>query len=106
MSFHRRHGRFDGDGEEFATVCPLAAGVARLAGVHFECRFTAVVIVLAVAWRNLSPYARWPQSFFALPACIFFSFHRRRNRFDGDGEEFVAVCPLVAAVLRLAGVHF
>ena len=31
---------------------------------------------------------------------------RRRDRFDDGGEEFVSVCPLVAAVARLAGVHF
>ena len=43
--FHRRHGRFDGDGEEFVSVCPLAAGGSRLAGVHFECRFTAGMVV-------------------------------------------------------------
>ena len=34
------------------------------------------------------------------------SFLRRRYRFHGGGDEFVSFCPLAAAVLRLAGVHF
>ncbi|MBC8544520.1 hypothetical protein [Bianquea renquensis] len=67
----RRHGRFDGDGEEFATLCPLAAVVLRHAGVHFLFCFLAGAIVLTMAARNLPPYARWPLSFFAMPACIF-----------------------------------
>ena len=37
---------------------------------------------------------------------FFILFLRRLGRFDGGGEEFVSVCPLVAAVARLAGVHF
>ena len=71
MSFHRRHGRFEGGVEEFAAVCPLAAAVLRLAGVHFECRFTAGAIILKVEWRNLSPCARWPLPLLTSPACIF-----------------------------------
>ena len=35
IPFLRRHGRFDGAGEEFASFCPLAATVLRLTGVHF-----------------------------------------------------------------------
>ena len=31
----RRHDRFGGGGEEFVSVCPLAAVVLRFAGVHF-----------------------------------------------------------------------
>ena len=46
--FHRRSDSFEGGVEEFVSVYPLVAVVARLAGVHFECRFTAVVIVLTM----------------------------------------------------------
>ena len=87
--FLRRLGHLDGAGGEFAAFCPLAAAVLRLAGVHFLfcfsagcCRsllrrraflisFSAGAIVLTVAGRNLSPFARWPLPFFASPACIF-----------------------------------
>ena len=34
------------------------------------------------------------------------TFPRRYDRLDGVGEEFVSVCPLSAAVVRQAGVHF
>ena len=51
--FLLRLGRLDRDGRDFASMCPLAAAVLRLAGVHFECRFTAGMIVSTVAWRNL-----------------------------------------------------
>ena len=34
------------------------------------------------------------------------SFHRRRDRLDGGGEEFVSVCPLASALLHHTGVHF
>ena len=71
--FLRRHGRFDDGGEEFASFCPLAAVVARLAGVHFSFYFSAGMIVLTMAVRNLPPFARWPLAFFASPACIFYS---------------------------------
>ena len=104
MSFHRWRGRFDGGGEEFATVCPLAAGVARLTGVHFECRFTAGAIILKVEWRNLSPCARRPLPFYR--RALLMSFHRRHGRFESAGGEFSTLYPLAAAVLRLAGVHF
>ena len=106
MSFHRRHGRFEGGVEEFAAVCPLAAAVLRLAGVHFECRFTAGAIILKVAWGIC---LRVP----AVRCCctlrrraFLILFLRRRDRFEGGVEEFAAVCPLAPAVLRLAGVHF
>ena len=79
--FPRRYGRFDGDGEEFATVyplaavvlhhaggefasiCPLVAAVLRPAGVHFSSRFPTGMVVSAVPAWNLPPYARWPQPF-------------------------------------------
>ena len=69
--FPRRYGRFDGDGEEFATVYPLAAVVLRHAGVHFLFCFPAGMVVSTVPAGNLPPYARWLQPFFAPPACIF-----------------------------------
>ena len=69
----RRRDRFDGGGEEFASFCTLAAAFARLAGVHFLFCFSAGMVVSTVAWRNLSPCARWPLPFFASPACIFYS---------------------------------
>ena len=48
----RRHGRFDGDGEEFATLCPLAAVVLHHTGVHFSSRFPAGMAVSTVpAWN-------------------------------------------------------
>ena len=37
---------------------------------------------------------------------FFILFLRRRDRFDDGGEEFASFCPLAAAVLRFAGVHF
>ena len=37
---------------------------------------------------------------------FFISFSRRHGHFDAGGGEFASVCPLVAAALRLAGVHF
>ena len=106
MSFHRRHGRFEGGVEEFVAVCPLAAAVARLAGVHFN-----VVSPPAQSfwrWRGgicrRMPAGRCRSSLRRRAFLILFL--RRHGRFESDGEEFVAVCPLVAAVLRLAGVHF
>ena len=48
----RRHGRFDGDGEEFATLCPLAAVVLRHAGVHFLFCFLAGMAVSTVPAVN------------------------------------------------------
>ena len=104
--FLRRRDRFEGGVEEFAAVYPLAAAVLRLAGVHFSSCFSDGMVVSNLSVENLPPYARWPQSFFAMPACILILFHRRRDRFDGGVEEFAAVCPLAAAVLRFAGVHF
>ena len=62
ISFPRRHGRFAAAGGEFASVCPLAAAVLYLAGVHF---FTAGMIILTLAAGNLPPYARWSLPFFA-----------------------------------------
>ena len=37
---------------------------------------------------------------------IFIPFLRRLGRFDAAGIEFATFCPLVSAVLHLAGVHF
>ena len=80
----------------------------------------------------MSPCARWSLPFFISPACIFHSesppacsfsrlgrriCHRvpagrcrcsphRRARLAAWGVEYVSVCPLALAVLRLAGVHF
>ena len=50
-------------------ILPLHIFGRLLAGVHFECRFTAGMVVSKVEWRNLSLCARWTQSFFASPAC-------------------------------------
>ena len=69
--FLRRHGRLDGSGEKFGCVCPLATAVARQAGVHFSSCFSAGMVVLTVAARNLAACARWPQPLRAKPACIF-----------------------------------
>ena len=54
-------------------MCPLVAAVARLTGVHFSFCISAGMVVSTVTGRNLPPYARWPLSFFAMPACIFYS---------------------------------
>ena len=173
----RQLGRFGCAGGEFASVCPLAAAILHLAGVHFSFCISAGMVVSTVTGRNLPPYARWPLSFFIIPACIFhlvsppawpfrlcrhgisprvpagrsrslprrrayfILLPRRHGRLDGDGGEFASisagcsrsspcrrayfipfprrhgrfdcagmelapVCPLVAAVLCPAGVHF
>ena len=106
MLFHRWRDSFEGDVEEFVAVCPLAAAVARLAGVHFN-----VVSPPAQSfwrWRGgicrRMPAGRCRSS--PRRRAFLILFHRRHGRFDSDGEEFVAVCPLAAAVLRFAGVHF
>ena len=67
----RRPDRLAGGGVEFVFVCPLAAAVVRLAGVHFSFCISAVVVVLTVAAWKLPPSARWPMLLFASPACIF-----------------------------------
>ena len=67
----RQLGRFGCAGGEFASVCPLAAAILHLAGVHFSFCISAGMVVSTVMGRNLPPYARWPLSFFAMPACIF-----------------------------------
>ena len=56
---------------EYVSVCPLAGVVLSLAGVHLSYCFSAGKIVSKLAAWNMSPYARWPVSFLALPACIF-----------------------------------
>ena len=85
--FFRRQDRFDGGGGEYVSVCPLAAVVLHLAGVHFSMCLSAGKIVSTVTAWNMSHYARWPVSFLALPACIFHpvslparSFRRWRQR--------------------------
>ena len=69
--FLRRQDRFDCDGVELVSVCPLAAVVLRHAGVHLLFCFSAGKIVSKLAAGNMPPCARWPLSFFILPACIF-----------------------------------
>ena len=71
ISFPRRHGRLDGDGEEFCHLMPAG-----------RCRS--------------SPCRR----------AFFILFPRRHGRFDCAGGELASVCPLAAAILHLAGVHF
>ena len=71
--FLRRQDRFDCDGVEYVSVCPLAAVVLRHAGVHFSFCFSAGKIVSKLAAWNMFPYARWPLSFLATPACIYHS---------------------------------
>ena len=51
--FLRRRDRFEGGVEEFAAVCPLAAAVLRLAGVHISFCISAGLIVSPVAAGNL-----------------------------------------------------
>ena len=58
--FPRRRDRFDDGSEEFATMCPLAAGVLRFAGVHFLFCFPAGMVVStqgAVNFATLCPLA-------------------------------------------------
>ena len=69
IPFPRRHGRFAAWGVEYATVCPLALAVARLAGVHFLSRFPAVMVVSTVPAGNMSPCARRPLPLLTSPAC-------------------------------------
>ena len=69
----RRQDRFEIGGVELASVCPLAAVVLRRAGVHFSFCISAGKIVSKLAAWNMSSCARWPVSFFALPACIYHS---------------------------------
>ena len=69
----RRPDRLDGGGVEIASVCPRAAAVLHLAGVHISFCISAGLIVLTVAARKLPPCARWPMLLFASPACIFHS---------------------------------
>ena len=83
----RRQDRLAGGGGEYVSVCPLAAVVLHLAGVHFSMCLSAGKIVSTVTAWNMSHYARWPVSFLALPACIFHpvslparSFRRWRRR--------------------------
>ena len=85
--FFRRQNRFDCDGVEYVSVCPLAAVVLRHAGVHLSFCFSAGKIVSTVMAWNMSPCARWPVSFFTSPACIYHSvspparsFRRWRRR--------------------------
>ena len=87
-------------------MCPLAAVVARLAGVHFYCRFTDGGIVLTMTERNLSPCARWRYRSSPYRRAFLIPFLRRHDRFGGGVEEFVSVCPLAVAVLHHTGVHF
>ena len=65
--------RFDDARWEFASFCTLAPVVLRLAGVHFSSHFSAGSGVSTLPAGNLPPFARWPLSFFASPACIFHS---------------------------------
>ena len=106
ISFLHRRYRLHCGVDEFAAFCTLAAAVLCFAGVHFLFCFSAGAIVFTVAWTNLPPFARWPLPFFASPACIFILFLRRRYRLHGGVDEFAAFCPLAAAVLCFAGVHF
>ena len=87
--FLRRIGRLDAASGDFSSFLHAGLCLSSLTGVHFSSRFSAGVIVLTMAARNLSPFARWPLPFFASPAYIFYS-----------------VSPLAAAVLCFAGVHF
>ena len=68
--FLRRRDRFEGGVEEFAAVCPLAAAVLRLAGVHFSSCFSSGLGVSTVMAGILPPCARGPLLFFASPSCI------------------------------------
>ena len=106
IPFLRRLGHFDADGVEYATFCPLVPAVLHLAGVHFH---------------PISPpvrsFRRWRRRIcLHLPAgrcrstpsrrAFFIPFLRRLGHFDADGVEYATFCPLAAAVLRQAGVHF
>ena len=69
-------------------------------------RLPAGVIVSPLGTENMPPCARWSLPLFISPACIFIANPRRHGRFAAGGVEYVSVCPLVAAVVHLAGVHF
>ena len=105
MSFHRCRDCFDDGVEEFVSVCPLAAVVLRLTGVHFF--LISPPAQSFRRWRG-GICRRMPAGrsrFLPRRRAFLILFHRRRDRFEGGVEEFVAVCPLVAAVFCLAGVQ-
>ena len=112
----RRHGRLDGGGEEFVSFCPLALPFFAMPACIFYS-----VSPPACIFHPITPPAR-PFRLCRRGICLrvpagrshslprrrafFISFPRRHGRLDGGGMEFASVCPLVAAVLRHAGVHF
>ena len=72
--------------------------------MHISFCISAVLIVLTAAAGNLSvPAGRCRCS--PRRRAFFILYLRRYGRFAGGGVEFVFVCPLADAIVRLAGVH-
>ena len=106
IPYPRRHDRFGAGGGEFGTVCPPAAAVARLTGVHFSFSIPAGMIVLALPagiWHRV-PAGRCRCS--PCRRAFFVLYPRRYGRLAAGSEEFTTVCPPAVAVVRHAGVHF
>ena len=87
-------------------MCPPAAAVARLTGVHFSFSIPAGMIVLALPagiWHRV-PAGRCRCS--PCRRAFFVLYPRRYGRLAAGSEEFTTVCPPAVAVVRHAGVHF